>query len=247
MKTSGPSIRFLAWLMRDSARRGCTLASSTPELPQRLLDDGELVGGVVDDEVAGQADVRRLAAQQPRAQRVKGRDPHLPAVDAEQRLDARAHLLRGLVGEGDRQDAIRRADVAADEVGDAVRDDARLARARAREDQERAVGLKNSFLLFGIEGGEKIHSPLFYRDALREVPRLIDVAAAAHGDVVREQLQRDRHDDRREQRRRRRHRQVDVVGVEHAAIRLSPSVVIAITDPPRALASCTLPIIFSNT
>src|SRR6185312_13792605 len=38
---------------------------------------------------------------------------------------------------------------------------------------------------------------LFYRDALGEVPRLIDVAAAADGDIVREQLKRDDHDDRR--------------------------------------------------
>ena len=108
VNTSGPSIRFFAWLMRDSASARLHAAlSSTPELPQRLLDHRELVGRVVDDEVARQADVRRLAAQQPRAQRVERRDPHLPAVDAEQRLDARAHLLGGLVGEGDGQDAIR--------------------------------------------------------------------------------------------------------------------------------------------
>ena len=62
---SGPSIRFLAWLMRDSAsarlesacRRRCTSL-------QRLLDRRQLVGRVVDDEVARQADRRRLAAQQ---------------------------------------------------------------------------------------------------------------------------------------------------------------------------------------
>ena len=84
-----------------------------------------------------------------------------------------------------------------------MRDDARLARARAGEDQQRAVGLEDGFLLFGIEAGEQIKSftvgdrsawhlseperrstsLLFYRDALREVPRLIDVAAAPHGDV----------------------------------------------------------------
>jgi len=34
---------------------------------------------------------------------------------------------------------------------------------------------------------------LFYRDALREVPRLIDVAAATDRDVVGEQLERQRH------------------------------------------------------
>src|SRR5215510_2334663 len=35
---------------------------------------------------------------------------------------------------------------------------------------------------------------LFYRDALGEVARLVDVAAAANRDVVREQLKRNRHD-----------------------------------------------------
>ena len=50
----------------------------------------------------------------------------------------------------------------ADEVRDAVRDDARLAGARAGQDQQRAVGLKDSFLLFGIEAGEEIQAS-FYR------------------------------------------------------------------------------------
>src|SRR5215510_14181520 len=43
---------------------------------------------------------------------------------------------------------------------------------------------------------------LFYRDALREIARLIDVAAAPHGYVVRQKLQRYDHEDRRQHRRR---------------------------------------------
>ena len=107
----------------------------------------------------------------------------------------------------------------ADEVGDAMGDDARLAGPCAGQDQQRAFGLENSFLLFGIEAENKsidgictlpysvpssqdgVNRSLFDRDALGEVARLIDVAAAAHGDVIREQLQRNRHDDRRQQRR----------------------------------------------
>src|SRR3990172_8737108 len=42
---------------------------------------------------------------------------------------------------------------------------------------------------------------LFYRDALREIARLVHIAAAVDGDVVREQLQRQHHEDGREQRR----------------------------------------------
>jgi len=42
-------------------------------------------------------------------------------------------------------------------VGDAVRDDARLPRPRASEDEDRAVSLKNGVALFGIEPRGEIH------------------------------------------------------------------------------------------
>ena len=66
-------------------------------------------------------------------------DTHMPlTVGAEQRLDARAHFLRGLVGERDRQDFVRLGVAVADEVRDAAGDDARLAGAGAGEDQQRS-------------------------------------------------------------------------------------------------------------
>src|ERR1700752_1154505 len=40
----------------------------------------------------------------------------------------------------------------------AMRDDARLAGARAGQNQQRAFGVKNGFLLFRVEGGKQIHS-----------------------------------------------------------------------------------------
>ena len=40
----------------------------------------------------------------------------------------------------------------ADEIGDAARDDARLAGSGAGEDQQRSVRVKNRFPLFGVEG-----------------------------------------------------------------------------------------------
>src|SRR6266581_2254819 len=45
----------------------------------------------------------------------------------------------------------------------------------------------------------RIPESLFYRDRLGEVPRLVDVAAAAHGNVVGEELKRQHHHDRRQQ------------------------------------------------
>ena len=125
-------------------------------LLQQLLDDGLLVGGVVDGEIAAEADVVGFAAQQPRAQGVEGRHPHGAAVDVEQMLDALAHFLRGLVGERDRHDLIGIRDLLGDEIRDAMRDDARLSRPGAGEDQQRAFGLSNSFLLCRIQRGEEI-------------------------------------------------------------------------------------------
>ena len=158
----------------------------------------------------------------------------------------------------------------ADEVRDAAGDDARLARSGAGENQQRPVDVQDRFALFGVEGVEELHagglrlglgdlasSParqlqpraLFDRHALGEIARLIDVAAAADGDVVREQLQRHDHHDRRQQLRRR--RQLDARSracwSRIDASLSSPRVVSAMTDPPRAFTSCMLPIIFSNT
>src|SRR5262245_14385631 len=112
---------------------------------------------------------------------MKRRDPHLPAVDSKQRLDTRAHFLRSLVGERDGKNPIRFVEVVADQVRNAMRDDARLPRAGAREYQNGTVRLEYCRPLLGIQGGEKIHSPLFYRYALGEIPRLIDITAATHG------------------------------------------------------------------
>ena len=58
---------------------------------------------------------------------------------SEQRLDALAHLLGRLVGEGDGEDLVRTRESLGDQIGDAMRDDARLARARAGEDQQRRL------------------------------------------------------------------------------------------------------------
>src|SRR5262249_52039679 len=87
--------------MTDLAQRHAWLQELVvvAEILQRLLDRGELIGGVVDDEVAIDADVRRLAPEQPRAQRMKRRDPDGPAVGPEEQLDPLAHFVGGLVRE----------------------------------------------------------------------------------------------------------------------------------------------------
>ena len=99
-----------------------------------------------------------------RAQSEWNVDTHMPAaVRAEQRLDARPHLLGGLVREGDGEHFVRLRVAVADEVGDAAGDDARLARARAGEDQQRAVGVQHRFALFGIRESRNCMSGLELR------------------------------------------------------------------------------------
>ena len=93
-----------------------------------------------------------------RAQSAWKVDSHTPlAVVADQRLDALAHLPRRLVGEGHREHLVRLGVAVADEVRDAVGDDARLAGARAGQDQQRPVAMQHRFALFGIQLGEEVH------------------------------------------------------------------------------------------
>ena len=138
---------------------------------QRLLDDRQLIGRIVDDEIAGQADRRRLAPQQPRAQRVKGREPDLPAVLAQGLLDALPHLFRGLVGERDREHFIRPGDAAADQMRDARGDHARLAGAGAGQDQQGPIGMLRGPALFRIQRVEEIHGSLVRPQAQAPGPR----------------------------------------------------------------------------
>src|SRR4030095_14323146 len=105
----------------------------------------------------------------------------------------------------------------ADQISDAARDDARFSRARSGENQQGALHVGNGLFLFGSQGVQETHveaggqrpearersklnivpglqpptsSLLFNRDALRQIPRLIDVAATAGGNVISEQRPR---------------------------------------------------------
>ena len=81
-----------------------------------------------------------------------------------------------------------------------MRDDARLPRSGAGQNQERTFGVLYGFALSRIEGGQQIQNFLFYRDALCEIAGLIDIASSSNRDVVGQQLQRKGQDDRHQQR-----------------------------------------------
>ena len=87
---------------------------------------------------------------------MKCRDPRLPAVLANESLDALTHFFGGLVGERDRQHLIRSGKAATKKMRDPMRDDARLARAGAGENEQRPLGVAHRIALFWIERGEKV-------------------------------------------------------------------------------------------
>ncbi|MNZ35787.1 hypothetical protein D3C78_531910 [compost metagenome] len=100
------------------ARRPALLVEA--ELADHPLDQALLVVAVEDLEVLGKARFLPVGAQQAVRQAVEGADPHARRVDAQQLLDALAHLGGGLVGEGHRQDRVGRGLLHLDQPGDAV-------------------------------------------------------------------------------------------------------------------------------
>ena len=77
---------------------------------------------------------------------------HIPRVPlTEQPLDAPAHLLGGLVGERDREDLPRLRLVGVDQERDAMGEHACLAAARAGEDQQRPLAMRDRLALGLVE------------------------------------------------------------------------------------------------
>ncbi len=151
-----------------------------------LSDRSDLLGFVVDDEVALVAELFDVLAQDADAERMEGaegwpgRIRFAPArrgirgrglgvhavasntgfwtldIPRDQFRDALLHFARGLVGEGHAQDVPRR-NAGLDHVGDAKRDDAGLAGAGARKDQHRPLQRLDGKTLLRIERAEVRH------------------------------------------------------------------------------------------
>ncbi len=123
-----------------------------------LLEDGlrqtDLIGLVVDREVRPVAEPGRFAAKDPAARGVKREDPDRARDSAEHVLQPLAHLARGLVRERDREDLLGLDPVRVDQVRDAVREDARLAGARAGDDEQRPFRREDRLPLGRVQIGE---------------------------------------------------------------------------------------------
>ena len=127
------------------------LTSQFIELVDALLDEAERVLLGVDREAARIAELVGVGAQHAGAGRVEGHHPHGAGAVADERLDALAHLLRGLVGERDREDLAGTRPLRVHQVGDPVGQHARLARAGAGQDERVLARQRHGRLLFGIE------------------------------------------------------------------------------------------------
>ncbi len=90
------------------------------QLAHHPFDQALLVVAVEDLEVLHQPCFLPVGPQQAMGQAVEGADPHACRVDAQQLLDPLAHFCRSLVGEGHRQDRVRRCLLHLDQPGNAV-------------------------------------------------------------------------------------------------------------------------------
>ena len=89
-----------------------------------------------------------MPAQDPIADGVKRSAPNAARVDRQQICDPVEHLSRGLVGKGEQKN-ISRIDPILEQIGDAISQGARFARAGAGNDQLRTrLGRDRSELLF---------------------------------------------------------------------------------------------------
>ena len=149
----GPRGDELVLGQRDARghRGGLVAVVGEVQLADEALEQVAAVRRVVDGERLGEADALGVFTQDAREDRVEG--PHADVARALARhhlRDAVAHLLGGLVGEGERQD-VPRFDPLFYHVGDARGEHARLARARSGDDERGGVVVDHGGILGGVE------------------------------------------------------------------------------------------------
>ena len=126
------------------------------EVAEDLTHHRQLIGRVVDHEIAGEPD-SALPAQHPRAEGVERGDPQAAVPGVHQPLHPPPHLLRRLVREGDGEKPVRLGMALGDQVGGARRDDPGLPGSGPRQNQERSVRVQHRLSLLGVQLGEEFH------------------------------------------------------------------------------------------
>ena len=154
----GPRAHELVLRVRDGildARRRVLLVVEI-QLFKAFLDNRLAVRRIINDEIAF-IDVRclNLTAQETRTERMERAEPDVFRGVANHAVHALAHFRRGLVRERDGEDVVR-CHTIGKQVRDAAGQDLRLARARARHDEQRTVNVRNRFFLCRIQATENI-------------------------------------------------------------------------------------------
>ena len=130
---------------------GLVLLVGKVQFPDDGLQQVLAVAGFVDGERIGEPDLFGVLAQDARKDRVERTHADIAAaVIGDHLCDALAHLLGGLVGEGERQDVEGR-HALLDHIGDARGQHARLARTGAGDDERRGVVIDHGIALCGVQ------------------------------------------------------------------------------------------------
>ena len=143
---------------------GIDLFAFRRDLAQKFFHNAELFGFVVDHEIFLVAEFLDVLAENSGAERMKGRNrwPSAPSLafgrsrTRHQLADALLHFARGFVGECNGKNLVAR-NSPCDHVRDPIGDDARFARARARQDQHWPIDGLNRKTLLRIEAGQVDH------------------------------------------------------------------------------------------
>ena len=130
------------------------------QLFKHSLDQGDLVGVVVDHEVRREADGLAIDAEPAGAHAVERAHVEAGSVFTEEFCGAFAHLTGGFVRKGNGEHSPWRDAMFDDEVRDPVRYDTSFAAARPSKDEDRAIavgygetlGFVQSFEEFGLSG-----------------------------------------------------------------------------------------------
>ena len=152
---------------RGGDRAGREPAQVEPLLAHEHLDDVARVGVVVDREARLVAEPVRVRPQEPKARGVEREHPHPLGAAADELDDARAHLVRRLVRERDREDREWRRVARREQVRDPAGEHPRLARTRARHDEERAAPVLHGLALRAGQVGDEPVQPREVRAVVR--------------------------------------------------------------------------------
>ncbi len=126
------------------------------KLEQMLLEKDRLFGLGEDAIVGRQSEQNGVLPHKAVAERMKGSDVGLDIAVGDEAIDALFHLRGRTFRERQCEDLRRLDALLCDEPRDAARDDRRLARAHARNDEERSVGVRDGLPLPLVQIGQEI-------------------------------------------------------------------------------------------